>query len=197
MQRSSRKARPRMSPEPNSTSAKSREIAGIYDINFCLNGKRGELHHAATLSEPKSRRSTRSVDDRAWRPALYLAAFLGALDPIWRHRARAADLARCAEPAGFSLCDLAPRRTISAPHRMAVLARVKVLSLRRAASAAWGGRKAALNPSAIGDEVLVRASPRLIGGKEQRHLRHVFGIELALEALRLHQGLLALGRQPQ
>jgi aldose 1-epimerase len=36
---------------------KSREISGIYDINFCLNGKRGELQHAATLSEPKSRRS--------------------------------------------------------------------------------------------------------------------------------------------
>ncbi|MBL8907852.1 MAG: galactose mutarotase [Rhizobiales bacterium] len=34
-----------------------REIAGVYDINFCLNGKRGELHHAATLSDPGTRRS--------------------------------------------------------------------------------------------------------------------------------------------
>ena len=53
---------------------------------------------------------TRSVDDGAWRPALYVAAFLGSLDPVWRHRARAADLARRAEPSGFSLRDLAPWR---------------------------------------------------------------------------------------
>ena len=36
---------------------KARPIAEIYDINFCLTDARGELHHAATLADPKTKRS--------------------------------------------------------------------------------------------------------------------------------------------
>ena len=64
----------------------AREISGIYDINFCLNGKRGELHHAATLSDPRDTPQSRRVDDRAGSAVLYVAAFCAALDEIWCDR---------------------------------------------------------------------------------------------------------------